>query len=72
MAKYTAIFQQAADGTWSGYVPDLPAILAMGDTLVLATKDMRSVIDVWMEDMKKVGLPIPPPSTQVASIEVKV
>jgi predicted RNase H-like HicB family nuclease len=70
MAKYTAIFEQAEDGTWSGYAPDLPTILAMGDTLEEAKENMRTGIQLWIEDMNEQGLPIPKPSTEVVNFEV--
>jgi predicted RNase H-like HicB family nuclease len=62
ISSYTAIFEQASDGGWSGYVPDLPTILVGGYTLDEAKESMRKGIELWMEDMKEQGLPIPAPS----------
>jgi predicted RNase H-like HicB family nuclease len=70
MAKYIGIFEQAADGTWSGYAPDLPAVLAMGDTLQLAEENMKAGIDLWIEDAKADGDPIPAPSYRAREFEV--
>lgn len=70
MAYYTAIFEQSSSGTWAGYVPDLPVILAMGDTRAEAEANMREVIELWIEETKADGLPIPAPSAQSALIEV--
>lgn len=67
---YTAIFAQASDGGWSGYVPDLPTILVGGYTLEEAKESMHKDIGMWIEDMKEQGLPIPAPSAQAVSIEV--
>jgi predicted RNase H-like HicB family nuclease len=33
MAHYTAIFEQAEDGTWGRYFPDCVVILVNGSTL---------------------------------------
>ena len=68
--RYTAVFAQAEDGGWSGYEPDLPTILVGGETLDEAKENMRTGIELWIEDMKEQGLPIPAPSTQAVSIEV--
>ena len=70
MTKYTAVFAQAEDGGWSGYAPDLPTILVGGNTLEEAKENMRTGIELWIEDMKEQGLPIPAPSAQTVSIEV--
>ena len=70
MAKYTAIFEQAEDGTWGGYFPDLATILVNGNTLMEAQENARTGLALWIEDMKEQGLPIPSPTTQVAAFEV--
>jgi predicted RNase H-like HicB family nuclease len=70
MANYTAIFEQAEDGTWGGYFPDLAAILVNGSTLEEAQENARTGLELWIEDMKEQGLPIPAPATRVAAFEV--
>ncbi len=70
MTKYTGVFAQAGDGSWGGYVPDLPTIVVNGDTLEEAQENMRTGIEFWVESMKEEGLAIPAPSTFAASIEV--
>lgn len=70
MAKYTAVFERAEDGTWGGYFPDLPAILVNGRTLEEARENARTGLEFWMESMKEEGLPIPAPSTQAGEFEV--
>jgi predicted RNase H-like HicB family nuclease len=62
MATYAAIFEQAEDGNWAGYVPGifLP-ILASGDTLAEAQQSMQEGIDLWTEEAKEDGMSIPPP-----------
>jgi predicted RNase H-like HicB family nuclease len=70
MANYTAIFEQAEDGTWGGYFPDLAVILVNGSSLEEAKENARTGLEMWIEDMKKQGLPISPPTIQVAAIEV--
>ena len=70
MANYTAIFEQADDGTWGGYFPDLAVILVNGGTLEEAQANAQSGLAMWIEEMKQQGLPIPEPATHVVSFEV--
>jgi predicted RNase H-like HicB family nuclease len=70
MATYTAIFEPAEDGTWGGYFPDLPVILVNGETLEQVQENARTGLELWIEDMKKQGLPIPAPMVQVMAVEV--
>ncbi len=70
MTNYTAIFEQAEDGTWGGYFPDLAVILVNGSTLEEAQENARTGLEFWIEDMKEQGLPIPAPTTRVLNIEV--
>ena len=70
MANYTAIFEQAEDGTWGGYFPDLATILVNGTTLEEVQENARTGLELWIEDMKEQGLPIPKPTTCVQAFEV--
>jgi predicted RNase H-like HicB family nuclease len=70
MAKYAAVFEQAEDGTWGGYFPDLPVILVNGQTLEEVQENARTGLNFWLEDMKEQGLPIPVPNTRVVAFEV--
>jgi predicted RNase H-like HicB family nuclease len=70
MANYTAVFEQAADGSWGGYVPDLPVVVASGETLEEAQQNMREGIEIWIEEAKRSGEPIPAAKSQASVIEV--
>lgn len=70
MANYTAIFEQAGDGTWGGYFPDLPIILVNGRTLEEARENARTGLELWIEDMKEQGLAIPAAATHIEAFEV--
>jgi predicted RNase H-like HicB family nuclease len=70
MARYTAIFEKAEDGSWGGYFPDLPVILVNGSTLEEVQVNARTGLEFWLEDMKEQGLPIPEPSVHVRAFEV--
>jgi predicted RNase H-like HicB family nuclease len=41
-----------------------------GSTLDEAKENARTGLEMWIEDQKEQGLPIPPPTVQVLAIEV--
>ena len=70
MTQYTAVFEQAEDGSWGGYFPDLAAILVNGDTLEEAQENARTGLAYWLEDMKEQGLTIPASTTRAVAFDV--
>lgn len=68
--SYAAVFEKADDGTWGGYVPDLPVILVNGLTLEEAENNMREAIQVYLDEMRASGFPVPPPSVRAINIDV--
>jgi predicted RNase H-like HicB family nuclease len=67
---YTALYEQAKDGGWSAHVPDLPTILVGADTREEAELLVREAVELYVEDMKEQGLPIPTPLTYAAHVQV--
>ena len=45
-------------------------ILVSGSSLEEAQENARTGLEMWIEDMKEQGLPIPQPTVQVMAIEV--
>jgi predicted RNase H-like HicB family nuclease len=54
---------EKADKNFSAYSSDLPGCVATGATKEGTLQNMREAISFHLEDLKKDGLPIPPPST---------
>jgi predicted RNase H-like HicB family nuclease len=71
-ASYTAVFEQAGDGTWGGHFPDLPTILVNGATLEEARENAKTGLEFWLESMHEEGLPVPQPSAQAMAYEVDI
>jgi predicted RNase H-like HicB family nuclease len=57
--KYAVIYETAADGSVSAYVPDLPTILVSGRTQAEARKRAIEGIQVYIEEMTARGFSIP-------------
>ena len=68
---YLIVIEQAADGGYGAWAPDLPGCVALGDTVEETTQSMREAIAMHLDGMREDGQPIPPPST-VATAFVEV
>jgi predicted RNase H-like HicB family nuclease len=71
MSKYVVIYERSANG-WGAYVPDLPGLGVVGDTLEETKRMIREGIGFHIEGLRKAGDPVPAPSTQIEELEVKV
>jgi predicted RNase H-like HicB family nuclease len=70
VAKFTAMVEQANDGSWSACVLGEHTVLGQGDTKEEALADLRSGIAGLLEYLKETGQPLPAVSTEIVSIEV--
>ena len=55
--KYTVILQRESDGGYVAVVPALPG--CEGDTRAEALKDIEEAIELYLEDVREAGEPIP-------------
>ncbi|HEY6987219.1 MAG TPA: type II toxin-antitoxin system HicB family antitoxin [Bryobacteraceae bacterium] len=68
--QYAIVIEKAPGSNYSAYAPDLPGCIATADTLEDVKRLMQEGIAFHLEGMREDGLPIPEPSTQVATVEV--
>jgi predicted RNase H-like HicB family nuclease len=68
--KYAVVVERG-EQSFGAYVPDLPRCVAVGDSLRETKRLIREAIDLHLVGMRSDGLPIPKPSTVVASIAVR-
>ncbi len=71
MSKYTVAFEPSTNG-WGAYVPDLPGLGVVGDTLEEARQLIREGIEFHIEGLRKSGQEVPEPSTLVEQMDVKL
>ena len=57
--RFTAVFEQEADGGYVVTVPALPGCVSQGDTREAAVANIREAIQAYVEALRKVGEPIP-------------
>ncbi len=70
MREYLVIYEQAEDGGWGAYAPDLPGLGVVGDTLAEAEELIRDGIVVHLAGLAEDGLPLPLPTTRAERIAV--
>jgi len=70
MREYLVIFEQANDGGWGAYAPDLPGLGVVGDTREDAEQLIREGIEIHLAGLREDGLPIPEPTTTAERIAV--
>ena len=59
MTDYVVIYEQAEDGGWGAYLPDLPGCVAVGATRNEAERLIRDGIIVHLDELRRSGQPIP-------------
>ena len=70
MREYIVIYEQAKDGGWGAYVPDLPGLGVVGETVAEAEQLIREGMRLHIAGLIEDGLPVPEAVTQSARIAV--
>lgn len=68
MTSYAVVIERASDGGYGVWSPDLPGVIALGDTEAEALVEMRQAIEFHLDGLRADGLPIPRPSTVAATV----
>jgi predicted RNase H-like HicB family nuclease len=61
MSEYVVIYEQAEDGAWGAYLPDLPGVVALGITRDEVAEGIREALDAYVHDLGERGLALPEP-----------
>ena len=70
MREYTVIYEQAKDGGWGAYVPDLPGLGVVGESREEAHKLIVEGIAIHIAGLIEGGLPVPEPASFADRIAV--
>ena len=57
--RYTVVLEQEADGGYVASVPALPGCVSQGDTRTRALGNIREAIELYVEDCREAGDPVP-------------
>jgi predicted RNase H-like HicB family nuclease len=66
---YTVIFEKGST-SWGAYVPDLPGVIAVGDTREETERMIQEAIEFHLDAMREEGRPIPSPSSFAGVVEI--
>ena len=61
MSEYIVIFEQAEDGGWGAYLPDLPGVVALGDTRDEVAERIQEALNAYADEMRALGQDLPDP-----------
>lgn len=67
--QYTIVVERA-EGNCSAYAPDLPGVVAAGDTVEETERLMREAIALYLAELRAAGDPIPEPTSVARTVEV--
>ena len=66
--RYYVVYEQANDGGWGAYPPDLPGVGVVGATRDEARELVRGAIRMHLDGLREDNLPIPQPSGEFVDI----
>jgi predicted RNase H-like HicB family nuclease len=68
LSEYVVIYEQAEDGGWGAYLPDMPGVVALGATREEVTAGIEEALGAYVEDLSERGLALPAPHHAVGTI----
>ncbi len=69
MSEYVVIYERADDGGWGAYLPDLPGVVALGESRDAVEARIREAVDAYVRESAAIGRPLPEPAAAAATIE---
>jgi len=67
--RYTVIYEKG-DATWGAYVPDLPGVIAAGDSREEVESLIREAVEFHVEGLKAEGLAVPQPASWAGTVDI--
>ena len=67
--RYTVIYEKG-ESTWGAYAPDLPGVVAAGDSREEVESLIREAIEFHIEGLNVEGLAAPQPASWAGTIEI--
>jgi predicted RNase H-like HicB family nuclease len=61
MSEYVVIYEQAEDGAWGAYIPDLPGVVALGATRSEVAERIQEALAAYADDLRARGVALPAP-----------
>lgn len=67
MSEYVVIYEQAEDGGWGAYLPDLPGVVALGATRSEVAERSQEALTAYSEELRLRGAALPAPHHAVGT-----
>ena len=67
--KFTVIYEKGPT-SWGAYVPDVPGVIAVGDSRDEVERLIREAVEFHLEGMREEGISIPLPSSFAGVVEI--
>jgi predicted RNase H-like HicB family nuclease len=61
--KYLVVIEQADDGSYSAYLPDVPGCVSCGDTVDEVKAMIQEALEFHLEGVRRAGLSVPAATT---------
>ena len=61
MSEYVVIYEEADDGAWGAYLPDLPGVVAMGSSRAEVAARLQEALSAYADDLRERGEQLPAP-----------
>lgn len=68
MSKYVVIYEQAEDGAWGAYLPDLPGVVALGKTRTEVGERIREALAAYVDAIRDTGGTLPAPHHSAGTV----
>lgn len=70
MNEYVVIFEQADDGGWGAYLPDLPGVVALGSSREQVGTRIQEALDAYGRELRRLGRRLPEPAHTAGTARV--
>lgn len=70
MNEYVVVFEQAEDGGWGAYLPDLPGVVALGETREEVAARIQEALEAYADEMRSLGQELPAPLHTTGTAQV--
>jgi predicted RNase H-like HicB family nuclease len=67
--RYVYIIEQATDGSYSAFVPDLPGCTTSGETAEEIRTNIKDAVDTYIDSLREHNEPVPQPTSVVDVVE---
>ncbi len=71
MTDYVVLYERAEEGGWGAYLPDVPGVIALGETRAEVERRMREAIRAYAEIAHEEGRSLPAALHEADVLRVK-